>query len=477
MKYLKIIPIILIMTVCLTGCGKKPVAVATTEAYDPYASSLSLIAVIQSIDLEEGTMSFLEIDKGKRYDLLYNNGVDVRNKYGEIMSGTMLSVGQIVDITYNTENNKLLEIAINKDAWEVRQISGFTFDRANHQATILNRVYQYTSDLLVFSNGKLIPDSEVCREDQLTARGYGGKLLSLTVDLGHGYVKLKDYDTYIGGMIEIGYDVIVPVTEDMLLTVREGNYKLKITKGSNSGYKSIAVTRDEENTVSLKELQIAPESIGSIYFDVSPAEARVMIDGETIDTSDIVELTYGRHRIRIAADGYEPKEGYITIDAAYRIMTIELTKLSDDSSTSGSTAASSETGSTATTGSSVGTASTASTASTQSTDTGSSSEGSTSSKTTESKTTSTASEASASTIETTKNIVKIEKPIGAYCYLDGSYVGVVPCSFPKTVGSHVITFSMKGCYTKSYTIQCVNNGKDDTYSFDPLKTYESVLFD
>ena len=110
MKYLKIIPIILIMTVCLTGCGKKPVAVATTEAYDPYASSLSLIAVIQSIDLEEGTMSFLEIDKGKRYDLLYNNGVDVRNKYGEIMSGTMLSVGQIVDITYNTENNKLLEI-------------------------------------------------------------------------------------------------------------------------------------------------------------------------------------------------------------------------------------------------------------------------------------------------------------------------------------------------------------------------------
>ena len=473
MKYLRLIPI-MIMIVCLVGCGKKPVAEATTETYDPYASSLSLIAVIQSIDLEEGTMSFLEIDKGKQYDLFYNNGVDVRNKYGEIMSGTMLSVGQIVDITYNTENNKLLEIAINKDAWEVRQISGFTFDRANHQATILNRVYQYTSDLLVFSNGEQIPDSEVCREDQLTARGYGGKLLSLTVDLGHGYVKLKDYDTYIGGMIEIGYDVIVPVTEDMLLTVREGNYKLKITKGSNSGYKSIAVTRDEENIVSLKELQIAPESIGSIYFDVSPAEARVMIDGETIDTSDIVELTYGRHRIRITADGYESKEGYVTIDAAYRIMTIELAKQGDDSSTSGSSNTSSETGSATTTGSSVGTASTASTAST---DTGSSSGDSTSSQTTESKNTSTASEASASTIETTKNIVNIEKPIGAYCYLDGSYVGVVPCSFPKTVGNHVITFSMNGCYTKSYTIQCENNGKDDTHSFDSLKPYESAIFD
>jgi hypothetical protein len=449
MKYAKIISICVLLLIFMTACGKTPDSELTTEEYNPYEAADSLIAVIQSIDFEEGIMTFLDIDSGKQYELLYNSGVDVRNKYDEIMSGNLLSVGQIVDITYNTKNNKLLEISIDADAWEVREISGFTFDRANHQAVILNRTYQYTSDLVIYSDGELITDSEVCREDQLTARGYGGKLISITVDLGHGYVKLEDYDTYIGGMIEIGYDVIVPVTEDMILTVREGNYKLKITKGTNSGYKSIAVTRNEENTVSLKELQIAPDSVGSIYFDVSPAQARVMIDGETIDTESPIELTYGRHQIQITAEGYDTKEGYFTVDAAYRIMTIEL-DASDDAEDDSDSSSEDETSASEST----------------STETSTSSSSSESATTEESVTT-----------ETTGNTVTIEKPVGAYCYLDGSYVGTVPCTFDKTVGSHVVTFSMKGCFTKSYTIQCQNNGKDDTYSFDALDTYESALFD
>ena len=68
-----------------------------------------------------------------------------------------------------------------------------------------------------------------------------------------------DVEPYIALGIElkkIGYDVIVPVTEDMLIPVREGSYKLRINKGVNSGYKNIVVTRDEETEVSLKELQI-----------------------------------------------------------------------------------------------------------------------------------------------------------------------------------------------------------------------------
>lgn len=435
---------------CLSACTKQPAEPSTTE-YDPYAYAEEQTVVIQKIDLEEGTMSFIDIDDGKGYDLLYNSGVDVRNKYDEIMSGSMLEAGQIVDIVYNTENQKLLEISINPDAWEVRQISGFEFERAENQAEILNQKYKYTSNLVIVSNGEIIGMNEVCKEDQITARGYGGKLCSITVDLGHGYVKLEDYDTYIGGMIEIGYDVIVPVTEEMLLTVREGEYKLKITKGEHSGYKNVVVLRDEECTVSLKELQIAPDPIGSLFFDVTPRNARIMIDGETIDTSETVELTYGRHQIRVTAEGYETKEGYITVNAAYKIFTIEL-EGGEESDSAGSTTAN-----------------------------GTASPSNNSSGTTEKNEDSPDQEDSdgSATNETQKtgNTVTIEKPVGAYCYVDGDLKGTVPCTFEKTVGSHVITFSMTGCLVKSYTITCQDNGKDDTYSFDALPTYESVLFE
>lgn len=427
----------------LSGCEAPPEA-STAEAYDPYANAEEKTAVIREIDLEAGTMSFVDINSGLQYDLLYNNGVDVRNKYGEIMSGSLLKQGQIVDITYNTDNNKLLNIGINPDAWEVQSISGFEFDRVNRQVQILNQYYKYTDDLVIVSDGKLIGISEICREDQVTARGYGGRLCSVTVDLGHGYVRLENYDTYIGGMIEIGYDVIVPVTEDMLLTVREGTYKLKITKGEHSGYKNVVVTRDEENVVSLQELQIAPDPIGTLFFDVTPAEARVMIDGETIDTSQTIELTYGKHQIRVTADGYETKEGYITVNAAYKIFTIELSGSEEDTEDSGTT--------------------TESDGSTEQDGSDASIEDST-------------KDTSTSETKTTGNTVTIEKPVGAYCYVDGDFKGTVPVTFDKTVGSHVVTFSMSGCLVKSYTIQCLDNGKDDTYSFDALQTYESVLFE
>lgn len=440
MKYIKMIFGVLLLVALATGC-RTTTPPPTTEEYNPYAKAEEQTVVLQKLDLEAGTMSFVSVNDGKQYDLLYNNGVDVRNKYGEVMSGSLLSAGQIVDIVYNTDNNKLLEIAINPDAWEVREISGFEFDKANQQAKILNQAYRYTSDLVIVSGDKLIGVNEVCKEDQLTARGYGGKLCSLTVDLGHGYVKLENYETYVGGMIEIGYDVIVPVTEDMLLTVREGTYKLKITKGEHSGYKNVVVLRDEEVTVSLMELQIAPDPIGSLFFDVTPAEAKVMIDGETIDKAETIELTYGRHQIRVSAEGYETKEGYITVDSAYKIFTIELSRNGEDAS--GNTSNTIEPGTTT------------------------EQDGSTSTEDSNNNTTES---------QKTGNTVTIEKPLGAYCYVDGDYKGTVPCTFDKVSGSHVVTFSMTGCLVKSYTIQCLDNGKDDKYSFDDLQTYESVLF-
>lgn len=437
-----------LLVLMLAGCSGQAEETAT-EAYDPYNHAQSLTAVLKTMNLDDGTMTLVDINTGLSYDLLYNNGVDVRNKYDEIMSGTLLEEGEILDITYNEDNNKLLEMKINPDAWEVREISGLEINRVDRQAQILNQSYNYTDDLVVLSAGTPIGINEICKEDQLTARGYGSRLCSLTVDLGHGYVKLENYDTYIGGMIEIGYNTIVPVTEDMLLTVREGTYKLKITKGEHSGYKNIVVNRDEESVISLQELQIAPDPVGMLYFDVTPVEARVMIDGETIDTGQTIELTYGKHQIRITAEGYETKAGYITVNAAYKLFTIELSATDDDTNTS---AAATTTASAA-------------------------SDGTTAAGSTEKTTSSTEDGAATTETKTTGNTVTISKPVGAYCYVDGDLKGTVPVTFDKTVGSHVVTFSMTGCLVKSYTIQCQDNGKDDTYSFDALPTYSSVLFE
>lgn len=440
-KNIILVLLVALGVVCLCCCtsGKKTPEVTTTE-YHPYDDAETVQVVIRGMNLEEGAMSFQGVKDSKPYELLFNEGANLYNKYGDVMTEKSLQLGQVVDLTYNTKNRKVLDIRISEDAWEVRDISGFSIDRVNHKTTILNQSYTYDDDVVVVSGDGLISVGEVCKEDLVVARGVKGKLCSVVVEQGHGYVRLKDYDTYIGGMIEIGYDTIVPVTDDMLITVREGTYKLKITKGEHSGYKNIVVEKDLENVVSLQELQIAPDPVGEVFFDVTPADARVMIDGETVDTSQTLQLTYGKHQIRVTAEGYETKEGYITIKNAYKIYTIEL---------SGGEASTEEDTNLTTTAAS-------STAATEAAST-------------------TASDVTTTT--STGHKVTIEGPVGAYCYVDGSLKGTVPCSFDKVVGSHIVTFSMSGCLVKSYTITCTDNNKDDTYTFDALQPYDSVLFE
>ena len=83
---------------------------------------------------------------------------------------------------------------------------------------------------------------------------------------------------------------------------------------------------------------------------------------------------------------------------------------------------------------------------------------------------STSSTATSATSDTTTTYyrVHIDAPENVEVYLDGNYVGISPCSFKKTSGSHVITLRKSGYETRSYTVQVDEEKKDVSYSFVDL---------
>ncbi len=411
---------IMLIILCLSGCAKTD----TMEQIDSEdviinLEPIKMVAVIKQINLENNQINFIGIDDGKEYTLGYSGGVDVTNRYGEIISATTLKLGQVVDVSYNASNYKLSEIHLNEESWEYSNESKLKVDVNNNVIRTASHEYKYDSNLLVFSDEEITGLAELCLEDEVTVRGYKGRLCSITVDYGHGYVLLTDYDTYIDGMIEIGYDVIVPVTESMLLTVREGDYKLQITKGNNTGYKNIQVVKNQQVEVSLKELQIEPASRGIIKFNILPEGARVYIDGDLIDQTLDYETIYGLHRIKIFADGYTSYSGYFRVSEAYKIREYSLVIESTDEITT--------------------------------------------------------EEDDIADSTLTNNKVTINGPIGAYLYVDGKYIGETPSSFLKTVGSHTITLTKVGYITKSYTITCIDNGQDDDYSYEELTLISDLV--
>lgn len=444
------------MLFCLAGCGNQITAPTYDDEPDP-VDEVSMFAIVSNLDDINEKITLKSVGYDSEITLRYNGGADVVDKYGDVLSMNQVPLGSIVDIIYDDNRDKLLSLKLSdsEKVAKLEGVSGAIVDNIKKTVRIDGITYEMSKNVSAFSDNNEIEVDEICSEDQISVWIYDNVICSMYVELGHGYVKLEDYASYLGGMVEIGYDVIVPVTENMLLTVREGEYTLRIAKGDDVGTKKVEVIKNQETELSLADIAIEPKQMGSILFKVTPADAAVYIDGKRVNTEGAVEMAYGKHKIYITAEGYDSYSASFNVNFAYLIKEYTLNKQGSKSESTQSASGSSQN---KTTGSTTGT-----TTATES------------KKTTESTTATTEKDSESSEQDKTKNKVTVSAPVGASVYLDGEYLGIVPISFTKLTGSHIITFSMAGYLSKSYTVNFTNDGKDTTLKYNDLDSIASLI--
>ncbi|MGN0153906.1 MAG: PEGA domain-containing protein [Lachnospiraceae bacterium] len=441
----------------LTSCGKEVTIPSYDEEVMP-ADEISMFAIVCNLDEVNEKITLQAVNFETEITLNYTAGADVRDKYGDILPISKVELGSIVDIVYDANRDKLesLYLSADENIRKLEAVSGAEIDYLKDTVKINGVKYQMSDSVCAFSDNNEIGINEICSEDQLSVWLYNDIVCTFYVELGHGYVKLSDYASYIGGMVEIGYDVIVPVTEDMLLTVREGKYTLRIAKGDDVGTKTVEVIKNQEINVSLADIAIEPKETGSVLFKVTPSDAAVYIDKKRVNTEGAVDIVYGKHKIDIIADGYESYSASFNVNYAYKIKEYTLQKKDEtDDGTNGST----------------NTTSGSTTATTEDTN------ATTEAGTTEGGSTEDSSVKDVTATEDTKtsNKVTISAPSGASVYFDGEYLGIAPISFTKVTGSHIITFSKLGYLSKSYTVTFTDDGEDASLKYDELISISSLI--
>jgi hypothetical protein len=164
---------------------------------------------------------------------------------------------------------------------------------------------------------------------------------------------------------------------------------------------------------------------GLVLFSLTPSDATLFIDGEKVDTSSGISLTYGLHQLMAECEGYRTLTRYLSVGEENAGISITMEK--EDRTVSGND-------------------------------------------------TPAASEEPHVTIPAPDDIttssfykVYINAPAGAECYIDGYYTGVVPCWFKRTTGSHVVTLSLAGYNTRSYTVTVEEGTGDLSFSFTDLE--------
>ncbi|NLP15974.1 MAG: DUF4493 domain-containing protein [Clostridiales bacterium] len=414
---------------------------------------ISTVAIVLETDKTDRRIRLYDIDKNEEINLYYTGGTGILDKYGQAISINQVDMGRIVDISYQNQTNRLTRLQFSQRAWEYIGVNNMTIIPEEKTIKIAKNNYTYTEPFVVDID-RFISLEDLAEQDELTVRGIDEVIWSIIVTKGHGTVKIKDSDAFLGGSITVGYEAVTQITKDMVITVREGNYNLTVENGEYSGTKNITVERNKETVVSIGDLGPEPIKYGKTTFDITPFGADLYIDNELTNYASPVELAYGEHHIQVSLGGYSTYSGNLLVDYASKKIKIVLPELQsrepvsiveldeqlyeddtdsdymeyndwdneqyDDNNPEYIDSLINE------------------------------------------------ADYEEDPIVDSERLIYIQKPVGASVYLNGEFKGVSPGSFQKVIGSHVLTFIKKGYQTKSYTIDIADDGLDTYISLPDL---------
>ncbi|MDE7266416.1 MAG: PEGA domain-containing protein [Lachnospiraceae bacterium] len=432
-------------------------------------------AVVVKKDVEAKTIQLQNISTSRRYTLHYDGTTNVFDKNDEAMSMQQLKEGSVVTARFYKPEKSLSYIKENKDALRITDISNYELDLKNGKITVGGESYSISGNVVVSSNGKETDPMELNAVDEISIWGYQDRIYGINVEKGHGYLRLQNEDYFVNGWLDVGDKVIRKIEEDMLLVVPEGTYNAMVSNKGSSAMQEISFARNEEMVWDLGDVEITVVQTGKIIFTLTPATAKLAIDGREVNTSKPVELQYGLHSMRITAEGYDTVAQYIKVGEPSANISVELQKSSEPEKQE-----------------------TQKTADVENKDDDEPDENTVNKKyetrkpdqdeedddekdkdekdkdkkdkdeKEDNETSSKASDSDAVASSSDKYKVYIDAPEDVEAYLDGSYIGLTPVSFPKTAGNHVITLRKTGYQTRSYTLQIDSEKKDVNYSFTEL---------
>ena len=403
-------------------------------------------ALIVDLNSAGKTITFYNREINKKYTLNYDGTSKVYDKYGTAMSMDQVKVGTIVDITFLKTKRLLNSMQGSKDAWELAEIKDFDINELENRMYAAGSNYWFDKTIEVYADDRKAELMDINPVDTITVRGVDRMVYSVSIDEGHGYLRLKNEEYFVGGWIEItGSKIIKTIGEDMIIAVPVGTYDVALSNKGVEGLKTVSIDRNMETELDIGDIPVEElKTYGNIIFVVQPSDAEVFIDGEQVDITKPVSVEYGVHQLIARATGYQTLTQYIKVGAENA--TLEITLESANTATYDTLPRVSPYASPSVSPSP--------------------SPQPTSSASTNIVTTGTA---------ISGHKITVASPTGVEVYLDGNYVGIAPVSFTKVSGKHELILRKEGYVTRSYTIAVDMETKDETFSFSDLTPNEGTV--
>jgi len=333
---------LLLLLCVMNACGKQeknepftyraPAAKQEQETADTEETTPDYI--IEQIDMMGETMTLYSPKTERQVRYGYTLSTRFMDAYGDSYSSIHFTPGQVVRLGEISASSTLSTVQMSDEVWNQKDITNYEIDIAKGIFTIGQTAYRITPDTMAFSQDSQISLDAIGAEDTLQVIGKDKDVWSVIVTTGHGYIQLQNSDTFVDSMICIGNRIFTKVTGDMCLEVPEGTYAITVANNGYGGTENYTVTRGETTVVDLNQLKGSGPKVCQLTFTSEVAGVAVYVDGEQITVGQAVPVTYGAHKLRVVAEGYDDWQKTLIVNSESATISLDMAQAEDTKDTS-----------------------------------------------------------------------------------------------------------------------------------------------
>lgn len=372
-----------------------------------------------------GQITLRNLDSEKISTFYYDDTSEIQDEYGQERDGEKIEQGEILEVTYDSDEDKILTAAVPKNVWYYHEVQKFSFDTEQNMLEFVGEKYQYTSQTFFSDGTDEIQPMDFDSKDMLTIRGIGVHVYSVVRTSGHGYVRVTNYKDFMGGLAELDNGMMVLIGENLMMTVPEGTHRLTLVTKNMSATKTVVVMNGQETVADFSDYKREIKDIGEVIFDIRPEGAELTLNETSINYSKPVTLSYGKYKVKVTLAGYADYIGVLNVEQASKTIHIELEEADAEVALPSPTPKKTE-------------------------------DNNTNNNVVTRKVDS-------------KHTITVTEPIGVEVYLDNIYKGMTPCTFTKVLGSQTLTLSLPGYASKSYSVDILDDNQNVKLKFAELQ--------
>lgn len=315
---------------------------AAAEENGKSVKKSSDILIVSDINSANETIRVYNYSTGVQYQYYYGLTTGFFDKYGNHMSVSDIHQGDVVDISGADSDGKAKRIQKSDKVWTNDTVTNFSVDKDKSMFKIGGSSYRLGERTMIFSGSDVIDTDSLTAQDKLAVVGIDKDIVSISVTTGHGTLQLSNTSLFEGSFLQLGDRIFAEITKDMSLDVPEGSYTLAVANNGWGDSTDIEIKRGEITKVNLNDLKGEGPKKSRILFEVDVQSAKIYVDDSEIDYTSPVEITYGKHTLKVTADGYDTWTRTLYVNSKEATIQITINDNTDSSGTGTSSTGSSQ---------------------------------------------------------------------------------------------------------------------------------------